>query len=337
MRIKALFPVLIVMSAVGVAALLSEPTPSAASRPATSAKAVTSTADNGAGSLRTTIRGAKPDDVISLSTGRIVNKTDLLLDVPGMSLIGTTSTRSQIGGRQTAITASEVTLRDLEFFGEPDANGRSLLIIGKQDFVENVTIENVIVHAGGDDGAGCWGKFRNIHFRDCTFMSDTFKPCQKALVLGADSGTAQPDVGADEGYAATFTRCKLLGCYGNPRCSGGVYVFKDCDINVTSLGGAILMGARVNFIDCRFKTFDKPRDAPFWYRADVGPAPIVISGRGPKGGERNDKPEPNSVYIRGCSINGRPATAAELCSLSSPKGYAGVGSVPENVFRKEPW
>lgn len=302
------------------------------SRPAI---AISSSADDGSGSLRSTLRSAKMNSTIELAGERIVNRSDLILNLPGLTLTGRPQTRSQIGGRQTVVTSNGVTLRDLEFFGDPDENGRSLLIIGNKKTVSNVVVENIVVHAGGDDGAGCWGKFRNITFRDCVFKSDTYNPCQKALILGADSGTPQPDIGADQGYAATFIRCKIAGCYGNPRCSGGVYVFRDCDIDVTALGGAILMAAKVNFINCRFRTFPKPPDAPYWYR-DIGPAPIVVSGRD-AAGNRNEYPAPDTIYIENCTINGRPATPAELCALSGPKGYQELGSVPPSVFRKTPW
>lgn len=315
----------------------SSPPVTATTQPANrSIVTVTSAADTGSGSLRNTLRFAPRDLTVNLQSDRVVNRSDLEVSVPGTVLHGRPQARAQIGGRQTVVTASDVTLRDLEFFGDPDINGRSLLIIGNKKTVSNVVVENVVVHAGGDDGAGCWGRFRNITFRDCTFKSDTYKPCNKALILGADSGTPQPDVGADQGYAATFIRCKIAGCYGNPRCSGGVYVFRDCEIDVTSLGGAILMGAKVNFINCRFNTFAKPADAPYWY-CDIGPAPIVVSGRGPNGGERNDNPSPDTIYIENCTINGTPATPAQLCALSGPKGYQELGSVPSNVFRKTPW
>jgi len=338
MRRVIVLSALAITIGIGVASLRSQPaTPPAATQPAgRTTVTVTSTADTGPGSLRSALRNAESNTTIRLGSGPIVNKSVLVLSRPGVFLAGEPGTRTRISGRQFSITASRTSVRDLEFFGDPDENGRSLLIISYPGLVSDVDIDNVVVHAGGDDGAGCWGKFRNVTFRNCTFLSDTYAPCQKALILGAEKGTPQPDVRADQGYAATFINCKIAGCYGNPRCSGGVYVFKDCEIDVTALGGAILMEARVNFIRCRFRTFPKPPDAPYWYRPEVGPAPIVLSGLDARG-ERNSNPPANSIYIEDCTINGTPATAAELCSLSSPKGYAGVGTVPANVFRTKPW
>lgn len=185
-----------------------------------------------------------------------------------------------------------------------------------------VTVADMVFQPGSDDSLGLVGDCRGALVTGCTFPLAYFgtNNPSKALILytnAANSATPGPMYGADAGYAGTFIRNNFEG--GSIRIRDGVWRFEGGSIGIGQLYGIDMIDpCRANIVGVDFRTIPKPADAT--YMAGV---PIRVLRH--SGGKYYTTSLRSRLYIANCTIDGRPATASEICP-----------GVPSYVFRSTP-
>lgn len=192
---------------------------------------------------------------------------------------------------------------------------------GVSVFVPGVTIADFVFQPGTDDALGLVGDCRGALVANCTFplaFFGTNNPSKAAVCYTSnDSSTVGPMIGADKGYAGTFTRNDFQG--SAIRIRDGVWRFEGGDITIGQLYGIDCTDpCRANIVGVNFRTIPQPADAGYWTGV-----PIRLARR--VNGKLLQTSLRSRLYIANCKINGQPATPSQL-----------VPGVPGYVFRSGP-